>query len=53
MKKGQVIKFMDYSYMIPKVNKGIYIRTNKFNKDVITIKVDGCECYIFKTQVID
>ncbi len=32
MKKGQVIKFMDYSSKNPKVNKGVYLRKAKFSK---------------------
>lgn len=52
MKKGQKIKFIDYSYKIPKVNTGIYQGKTKFNKDYIIVKLDGHEYNILQTQVI-
>ena len=52
MKKGQKIQFIDYSFKIPKVNKGFYIRKNKFNKNILLIECEGRNCFIFKTQVI-
>lgn len=52
MKKGQVIKFIDYSYKIQKVNKGIYKGISSFSKDWIIIELEGQEWKILKTQVI-
>lgn len=53
MKKGQKIKFIDYSYKIPKVNTGIYQRKAKFNKNYIIIELEGHEYNILKSQVIN
>ena len=52
MKLGQEIKFIDYSYKIPKVNTEIYIRKNKFNKNILLIECEGRNCFILKSQVI-
>ena len=52
MKKGQMIKFMDYSLKIPTVNTGIYQGKAKFSKDYIIIKLEGHEYNILKSQVI-
>ena len=53
MKKGQKIKFIDYSFKIPKVNTGIYIRKNKFNKNILLVECEGRWCFILKAQLID
>ena len=53
MKKGQEIKFIDYSFKIPKVNAGIYKGETKFNKDYIIIELEGHEYNILKSQVIN
>lgn len=52
MKLGQKIKFVDYSFKIPKIKEGIYIRQNKFNKNILLIECEGCNCFILKSQVI-
>ena len=52
MKLGQEIKFIDYSFKIPKVNTGIYLRNNKFNKNILLIECEGRNCFILKSQVI-
>lgn len=52
MKLGQKIKFVDYSIKIPKVMEGIYIRQNKFNKNILLIECEGRNCFILKSQVI-
>ena len=53
MKKRQEIKFVDYSYKIPKVNTGIYQGKAKFSKDYIIVKLEGLEYFILKSQVIN
>lgn len=53
MKKGQEIKFIDYSYKNPKVNTGIYQGKAKFNKNYIIIELEGHEYNILKSQVIN
>lgn len=53
MEKGQEIKFIDYSFKIPKVNTGIYQGISKFSKDYIIVKLKGREYNIFKSQVIN
>ena len=52
MKKGQKIKFIDYSYKIPKVNTGIYKGISSFSKDWIIVELEGHEYNILKSQVI-
>lgn len=52
MRLGQKIKFIDYRVKIPKVNEGIYIRKNKFNKNILLIEYEGCNCFILKSQII-
>ena len=52
MKKGQKIKFIDYSFKIPKVNTGIYKGISSFSKDWIIIELEGQEWKIQKTQVV-
>lgn len=53
MKKGQKIKFIDYSFKIPRVNTGIYQGKTKFNKNTIIVELEGRNCFIFKSQVIN
>lgn len=53
MKKGQKIKFIDYSFKIPKVNTGIYQGKAKFSKNYIIIELEGHEYNILKSQVIN
>ena len=53
MKKGQEIKFIDYSFKIPKVNKGIYKGKSSFSKDVVIVELEGQERKILKSQVIE
>ena len=52
MKLGQEINFIDYSLKIPKINKGIYIRQNKFNKNILLVECEGRQYFILKKQVI-
>ena len=52
MKLGQIIKFIDYSLKIPRVNKGIYKGISSFSKDWIIVELEGQERKILKSQVI-